>query len=230
MQLRLRRDRRWFKPASGRSRPGQLVSPKPLNAVTSGLNAVRNGVMNVGSAISDPSVTPSPRTQPRASSFLAALFEAARRNVFNTAPVVTDVDIKPQGANGVITGDIDAKDPDELGTKVQIRSTVQAAASSPAECGCEQVPGLIALAYTNPAVLGGNPGDNWHAPDAVDKTTVYLNPDYTLAYYAVNEPGNVTITGLGSGYVVLNGVGNLTDGGAGETTVATWCRSLGRAT
>lgn len=158
---------------------------------------------------------------------LAAVATFLQRTVFNAAPVVTDVQINRQGPNGTITGDIDARDPDELGTRVQIRSTVRAGAPSPAACGCEEVPGLIALAYTNPAVIGGGAGDNWNAPAAVDSTTVYLNPDYSVAYYAGKETGTVTIDGLGTGDVVLDFVGNLLAGGTAEKSIATLNGDLG---
>lgn len=158
---------------------------------------------------------------------LAAAATFLQRNVFNAAPVVTEVQINRQGVNGTITGDLDARDPDELGTRVQIRSTVRAGAPSPAICGCEEVPGLIALAYTNPAALGGGAGDNWNAPAAVDSTTVYLNPDYSVAYYAGKETGTVTIDGLGTGDVVLDFVGNLLAGGTAEKSVATLDGDLG---
>ena len=158
---------------------------------------------------------------------LAAVAAFLQRNVFNAAPVVTDVQINRQGPNGTITGDLDARDPDELGQRVQIRSTVRAGAPSPALCGCEEVPGLIALAYTNPAVIGGEAGDNWNAPAAVDSTTVYLNPDYSVAYYAGKETGTVTIDGFGTGDVVLDFVGNLTAGGTAEKSVATLNADLG---
>ncbi|MCG7592526.1 hypothetical protein MHN84_00785 [Mycobacterium sp. PSTR-4-N] len=158
---------------------------------------------------------------------LAAVATFLQRNVFNAAPVVTDVQINRQGPNGTITGDLDARDPDELGQRVQIRSTVRAGAPSPAICGCEEVPGLIALAYTNPAVIGGEAGDNWNAPAAVDSTTVYLNPDFSVAYYAGKETGTVTIDGLGTGDVVLDFVGNLFAGGTAEKSVATLNGDLG---
>ncbi|MGV0771894.1 hypothetical protein [Mycobacterium syngnathidarum] len=155
------------------------------------------------------------------------MLEFARRNAFNKSPVVTDIQVNPQSANGVITGDIDGKDPDELGKRVQIRSTVWAGAPTPGVCGCEEVPGYIALAYSNPAVIGGNPGDNWHAPDVVDRTTVYLNPDYSVAYYAGTETGTVTIDGLGTGNVQLDFVGNLNATGTSEKSVATLVPELG---
>ena len=158
---------------------------------------------------------------------LAAVATFLQRTVFNAAPVVTDVQINRQGPNGTITGDLDARDPDELGTRVQIRSTVRAGAPSPAACGCDEVPGLIALAYTNPAVIGGGAGDNWNAPAAVDSTTVYLNPDFSLAYYAGKETGTVTIDGLGTGDVVLDFVGNLSADGTSEKSVATLNSDLG---
>jgi len=172
-------------------------------------------------------VTPSPAITSRPPTPLAGVAQFARRNLFNKSPVVTDVQINPQGANGVITGDIDGKDPDELGKKVQISSTVWAGAPTPAACGCEQVPGYIPLAFTNPAVLGGNPGDNWHAPNALDSTTVYLNPDYSLAYYTGTETGQVTIDGLGTGNVHLDFVGNLNADGTSEKSVATLNPDLG---
>jgi hypothetical protein len=124
----------------------------------------------------------------------------ARRNFFNQSPEVTVVDIDPQQEiTGIITRDIDGGDPDELGKTLQVRASVYAGTAVPADCECEQVEGLIALPFTNPAILGKAPGDNWHAPRAVDNTCVYLNPDFTLAFYRGTETGVVTIDGFGTG-------------------------------
>ena len=84
-------------------------------------------------------------------------------------------------------------------------------------------------AFTNPAILGEEPGDNWHAPAAVDNTCAYLNPeDFSLAFYRGTETGEVTIDGLGTGDVVLEFEGTLTNGGARtilrDTGARTWHR------
>lgn len=127
-----------------------------------------------------------------------------------------------QNSTGVITGDIDAADADELGKTVQIRASVYAGAAVPTDCTCTPEPGLIGLAFTNPAVLGESPGDNWHAPAAVDNTCAYLRPeDYSVAFYRGTETGEVTIDGLGTGNVVLDFEGTLLEGGASEQSFAT---------
>ncbi|KMO82769.1 hypothetical protein MCHLDSM_00649 [Mycolicibacterium chlorophenolicum] len=218
-----REDRQALRSAKD-SAASEAVSGVKNDATTSRATTVRRSLALAPKRESKTVETPPVGQHPKP---LAGVVTFLQRNVFNAAPVVTDVQINRQGVNGTITGDIDARDPDELGQRVQIRSTVRAGAPTPAPCGCEEVPGLIGFGYTNPAVIGGGVGDNWNAPAAVDSTTVYLNPDYSLAYYAGKETGTVTIDGLGAGDVVLDFVGNLSADGASEKSVATLNSDLG---
>ena len=154
-----------------------------------------------------------------------------RRNFFNQSPEITDVDIAPQQTTtGIITGDIDAVDPDELGKTVQIRASVWAGAPTPTGPGTPASdPNLILIgAFTNDAVLGAAPGDTWHAPAAVDNTTVYVDAANNFAVvYTGTETGEVTIDGLGTGNVVLEFTGNLFDDGKQEQSFATLVPELG---
>ena len=158
-----------------------------------------------------------------------AVLAFVRRHFFNESPVVTAAEVAAtQNGDGVITGNIDAVDPDELGKTVQVRASVWAGAAVPTDCGCAPEPGLIGLSFTNPAILGQDPGDNWRAPAAVDNTCAYLDPeDFSVVFYRGTETGQVTVDGLGTGNVVLNFTGTLTEGGASERSVATLVPELG---
>ena len=148
----------------------------------------------------------------------------------NQSPVVTAVDIAPQSTTGVITGDIDAVDPDELGKTVQIRASVQAGAPTPTGPGTPSSnPNLILVgAFTNDAVLGTAPGDTWHAPAAVDNTIVYVDAANNFGVvYTGTETGEVTIDGLGTGDVVVDFTGNLFDENRQEQSFATLVPELG---
>lgn len=215
-------------PAVLSTTPAQkLVLPAAIP--TSGPLAVINKwVTGFVNAVLGPFIGASPATPSGQSPFAWALLAFVRRGFFNQSPVITSVQIGPQSSTGVITGNIDAVDPDELGKTVQIRSSVYAGAAVPTDCGCAPEPGLIGLSFTNPAILGGAPGDNWHAPAAVDNTCAYLNPeDYSVAFYRGTESGEVTIDGLGTGDVVLRFDGTLLEGGASEQSFATLVPELG---
>lgn len=174
-------------------------------------------------AILSPFIGTAPVAPPGQLPFLWAVVAFVRQNFFNQSPTVTSVDVATQqNSAGVITGNIDAVDPDELGKAVQIRASVYAGAAVPTDCTCAPEPGLIGLAFTNPAVLGESPGDNWHAPAAVDNTCAYLRPeDFSVAFYRGTETGEVTIDGLGTGNVVLDFEGTLLEGGSSEQSFAT---------
>ena len=207
-----------------------LVPPVAL-APSGPLGIITSVVTGFVSAILGPFIGPSPTAPPVQSPFAWAVLAFVRRNFFNQSPVITAVDIAPQSATGVITGDIDAVDPDELGKTVQVRASVYAGAAVPTDCVCAPEPGLIGLAFTNPAILGEEPGDNWHAPAAVDNTCAYLNPnDFSLAFYRGTETGEVTIDGLGTGDVVLEFEGTLTNGGQANNPSRHWCQNLAQAT
>ena len=206
----------------------QALAPQTTVAPSGPLGFIADVATRVIGAILSPFIAAMPTTPPAESPFGWALLAFVRRNFFNQSPEVATVSIGAQQANtGIITGRIGGVDPDELGKTVQIRASVQAGAPVPAVCGCEQIDGLIALAYTNPATLGTAPGDTWHAPNAVDSTTVYLNPDYSLAFYRGTETGTVTIDGLGTGGVVLKFEGNLSPAGDTERSVAELQPDLG---
>ncbi|WP_048633806.1 Ig-like domain-containing protein [Mycolicibacterium aurum] len=177
----------------------------------------------VVNAIVRPLTGQAPAAPSGQSPFAWAVLAFVRRNFFNESPVITAVDVAgQQSTTGVITGNIDAIDPDELGKTVDVRASVYAGAAVPTDCGCAPEPGLIGLSFTNPAILGENPGDNWHAPAAVDNTCAYLNPeDFSVAFYRGTETGEVTIDGLGTGNVFLEFEGTLTEGGASEQSFAT---------
>ncbi len=201
--------------------PAALPTTGPLAFI----NKLVTGFFN---AVLGPVIGSSPTTPSGQSPFAWALLAFVRRGFFNQSPVITSVQIGAQSSAGVITGNIDAVDPDELGKTVQIRSSVYAGAAVPTDCGCAPEPGLIGLSFTNPAILGGAPGDNWHAPAAVDNTCAYLNPeDYSVAFYRGTETGEVTIDGLGTGHVVLKFDGTLLEGGASEQSFATLVPELG---
>ena len=201
--------------------PAALPTWGPLAII----NKLVTGFFN---AVLGPFVGSSPTTPSGQSPFAWALLAFVRRGFFNKSPVITSVQIDSQGSTGVITGNIDAVDPDELGKTVKIRSSVYAGAAVPTDCGCAPEPGLIGLSFTNPAILGGAPGDNWHAPAAVDNTCAYLNPgDYSVAFYRGTESGEVTIDGLGTGDIVLRFHGTLLEGGASEQSFATLVPELG---
>lgn len=195
--------------------PATLPSSGPLSVI----NKLVTGFFK---AVLGPFAGSSPTTPSGQSPLAWALLAFVRRGFFNKSPVITSVQIGSQSSTGVITGNIDAVDPDELGKTVQIRSSVYAGAAVPTDCGCAPEPGLIGLSFTNPAILGGAPGDNWHAPAAVDNTCAYLNPeDYSVAFYRGTETGEVTIDGLGTGGVVLRFEGTLLEGGTSEQSFAT---------
>lgn len=202
-----------------------LPAALPMSGPLAVINKLVTGFFK---AVLGPFVGSSPTTPSGQSPLAWALLAFVRRGFFNQSPVITSVQIGAQSSTGVITGNIDAVDPDELGKTVQIRSSVYAGAAVPTDCGCAPEPGLIGLSFTNPAILGGTPGDNWHAPAAVDNTCAYLNPeDYSVAFYRGTETGEVTIDGLGTGGVVLKFEGMLLEGGASEQSFATLVPELG---
>ena len=135
-----------------------------------------------------------------------ALLAFVRRTFFNEAPEINAVNIGSQQANGVITGTIDAIDPDEMGKTVKIGANVFAYPAQPRtpepDCGCAVVDGVAGLPFMNDAYLGSEPGSNWHAPDAVDITCVYIGSNGAVTYTG-KEIGEVTIDGLGTGHVTL---------------------------
>ncbi|WP_141863663.1 hypothetical protein [Arthrobacter sp. SLBN-53] len=135
-----------------------------------------------------------------------ALLAFVRRTFFNQAPEITAVNIGSQQADGVITGTIDAIDPDEMGKTVKIGANVFAYPARPRtpepDCGCAVVDGVAGLPFMNDAYLGTEPGSNWHAPDAVDITCVYIGSNGAVTYTG-KEIGEVTIDGLGTGHVTL---------------------------
>ena len=188
-------------------------------------------VTNFIGAIFSPFIAALPTTPPAESPFAWALLAFVRRNFLNQSPEITDVDIAAQQTTtGIITGDIDAVDPDELGKTVQIRASVWAGAPTPTGPGTPASdPNLILIgAFTNDAVLGAAPGDTWHAPAAVDNTTVYVDAANNFAVvYTGTETGEVTIDGLGTGNVVLEFTGNLFDDGKQEQSFATLVPELG---
>lgn len=135
-----------------------------------------------------------------------ALLAFVRRTFFNQAPEITAVNIGSQQSNGVITGTIDAIDPDEMGKTVKIGANVFAYPAQPRtpepDCGCAVVDGVAGLPFMNDAYLGTEPGSNWYAPDAVDITCVYIGSNGAVTYTG-KEIGEVTIDGLGTGHVTL---------------------------
>ncbi len=143
----------------------------------------------------------------------------ARSSSINHRSSPPHAQIGAQSSTGVITGNIDAVDPDELGKTVQIRSSVYAGASRcRPTAGCAPEPGLIGLSFTNPAILGGAPGDNWHAPAAVN-TCAYLTRGLQRHLLPPRDPKRamVTIDGLGTGGVVYSSSRELLlEGGASE--------------
>lgn len=215
-----------------------VISPLPTPASVAVREAVAptepRGVIarivnRVLEVVFKPLIDAAPPVPSGQSPFAWAVLAFVRRNFFNESPVVTAVNVAAQqNSDGVITGNIDAVDPDELGKTVEVRASVWAGAAVPTDCGCAPEPGLIGLSFTNPAVLGQDPGDNWHAPAAVDNTCAYLNPeDFSVVFYRGTETGEVTIDGLGTGNVVLDFTGTLTEGGASERSVATLVPELG---
>lgn len=138
--------------------------------------------------------------------FAWALLAFVRRTFLNQAPKIGAVSIGKQQAGGVITGSIDAIDPDEMGKTVKIRANVFAFPAQPRvpepDCGCAVVDGVAGLPFMNDAYLGTDPGSNWHAPDAVDITCVYIGATGAITYTG-KEIGEVTIAGLGTGDVTL---------------------------
>ncbi len=139
--------------------------------------------------------------------FAWAVLAFVRRTFFNQAPKIGAVNIGQQQADGVITGNVDAIDPDEMGKKVQIRANVFAFPAQPRtpepDCDCAVVDGFAGLPFMNDAYLGTEPGSNWHAPDAVDITCVYIGSSGAVTYTG-KEIGEVTIDGLGTGDVTLD--------------------------
>ena len=90
-------------------------------------------------------------------------------------------------------------------------------------------PNLILVgAFTNDAVLGTAPGDTWHAPAAVDNTIVYVDAANNFGVvYTGTETGEVTIDGLGTGYVHVDFYGNLFDENRQEQSFGTLVPELG---
>jgi hypothetical protein len=171
-------------------------------------------------AVLNPLLTPSPAVP---SPFAWALLAFARRNFFNQSPEVTDVYIGAQQSNGVITGDIDAVDPDELGKTVQVRASVYAGPAQPRTTGCDcaEIDGKFLVGpYTNVAILGEAPGDNYRAPDAVDNTCVYVDLGTGQVTYTGTETGKVKIKGLGTGDLTLVFEGVLAPDMSSERSVA----------
>lgn len=199
-----------------------VAPPEPRGVIARIVNRVLEVVFK-------PLIDAAPPVPSGQSPFAWAVLAFVRRNFLNESPVVSAVEVSTaQDAAGVITGNIDAVDPDELGKTVDVRASVYAGAAVPTDCGCAPEPGLIGLSFTNPAVLGQASGDNWHAPAAVDNTCAYLNPeDFSVVFYRGTETGEVTIDGLGKGNVVLDFTGTLTEGGASERSVATLVPELG---
>jgi hypothetical protein len=208
----------------------QALTPSMALAPGGPLGIITGALTNFVSAILSPFIAALPTSPSTESPFAWALLAFARRNFFNESPKITDVYIASQQNNtGIITGDIDAIDPDELGKTVQVRASVQAGAPTPTGPGTPSPdPNLILVgAFTNPAVLGTAPGDTWHAPAAVDNTTVYFNATTGGIVYEGTETGQVTIDGLGTGDVVLEFTGNLFDEGRQEQSFATLVPELG---
>lgn len=199
-----------------------IASTKPRGVIARIVNRVLEVVFK-------PLIDAAPPVPSGQSPFAWAVLAFVRRNFFNDSPVITATNVAAQqNADGLITGNIDAVDPDELGKTVQVRASVWAGAAVPTDCGCAPEPGLLGLSFTNPAILGQDPGDNWRAPAAVDNTCAYLNPeDFSVVFYRGTETGEVTIDGLGTGNVVLDFTGTLTEGGASERSVATLVPELG---
>lgn len=192
------------------------------------LGVIASTVTGFISTILSPFIAALPADPPAQLPFAWAVLAFVRRNFFNQAPEVTNVTIAPQQSNGVITGDVDAVDPDELGQTVTVRASVYAAPPQPRTpaCDCGEVDGSFFVGgFTNAAVLGTAPGDTWHAPDAVDNTCVYVGPDGAVTYSGT-ETGDVTIDGLGSGYVSLTFEGLLTSA-TSERSVAQLQPNLG---
>lgn len=210
-------------PKSERVGVRDAVAPTGSHGV---ITRIVNRVLEV---VFKPLIDAAPPAPSGQSPFAWAVLAFVRRHFFNESPVVTAVEVAAkQNADGVITGNIDAVDPDELGKTVQVRASVWAGAAIPTDCGCAPEPGLIGLSFTNPAILGQDPGDNWRAPAAVDDTCAYLDPeDFSVVFYRGTETGEVTVDGLGTGNVVLNFTGTLTEGGASERSVATLVPELG---
>jgi hypothetical protein len=199
------------------------ASQAVASAVPAGPPAARP--LGLLAAVLNPLLTPSPAVpSPRTPSpFAWALLAFARRNFFNQSPEVTDVYIGAQQSNGVITGDIDAVDPDELGKTVQVRASVYAGPAQPRTTGCDcaEIDGKFLVGpYTNVAILGETSGDNYRAPDAVDNTCVYVDLGTGQVTYTGTETGEVTIDGLGTGDLTLVFEGVLAPDMSSERSVA----------
>ena len=195
----------------------------PFHIVTSALTSFVNAILS-------PFRLALPTAPPGESPFAWALLAFVRRNLFNQSPEVATVTVGQQSTTGVIKGRIGGVDPDELGKTIQIRANVFAGAPTPTGPGTPAAdPNLILVgAFTNPAVLGTAQGDNWHAPAAVDNTTVYVDAANNYAVvYTGTETGQVTIDGLGTGGVHLEFTGNLFDDDKQEQSFATLRPDLG---
>ncbi len=198
-----------------------VVEPVAL-APTRPAGIVTRVVTRLISAILKPFIALSPQAPSTQSPFAWAILAFARRNFFNQSPEIADVDIAPQQTNGVITGDIDAVDPDELGKTVQVRASVYAGPPEPRTtgCDCSEIDGRFLVGpYTNVAILGQDPGDNYRAPDAVDNTCVYVDLATGEVTYTGTETGEVTIDGLGTGDLTIEFEGVLAPDQNSERTV-----------
>lgn len=174
------------------------AAPGPIAMIAGAVNRFVSAMLSPFKALAS--------TAPAGQNPLAwALLAFVRRTFFNQAPEVVSVKIGEQLPSGVITGVIDAVDPDEMGKKVQIRANVFAFPAQPRtpepDCGCAVIDGVAGLPFMNDAYLGTEPGSNWHAPDAVDITCVYIGSNGVT--YTGKEIGEVSIDGLGTGDVTL---------------------------
>lgn len=179
--------------------PAAVAASNPIAVVIGAVNRFVSALFSPFTALA--SSAPSGQNP-----FAWALLAFVRRTFFNQAPKIGAVTIGQQQAGGVITGTIDAIDPDEMGKTVKIRANVFAFPAQPRvpepDCGCAVVDGVAGLPFMNDAYLGTEPGSNWHAPDAVDITCVYIGATGAVTYTG-KEIGEVTIDGLGTGDVTL---------------------------
>jgi hypothetical protein len=179
--------------------PTAVAESNPIAAIAGAVNRFVSALFSPLKALA--SSVPSGQNP-----FAWALLAFVRRTFFNQAPKISAVIVGQQQANGVIAGTIDAVDPDEMGKTVKIRANVFAFPAQPRipepDCGCAVVDGVAGLPFMNDAYLGTEPGSNWHAPDAVDITCVYIGSTGAVTYTG-KEIGEVTIDGLGTGDVTL---------------------------
>ncbi len=179
--------------------PAAVTAPNPIAVVVGAVNRFVSALLSPFTALA--SSAPSGQNP-----FAWALLAFVRRTFFNQAPKIGVITVGQQQAGGVITGTIDAIDPDEMGKTVKIRANVFAFPAQPRipepDCGCAVVDGVAGLPFMNDAYLGTEPGSNWHAPDAVDITCVYIGATGAVTYTG-KEIGQVTIDGLGTGDVTL---------------------------